>query len=50
VPNLDFEVYEGDGAEAFSLDEVKERDDLTSSAQYLVEHVVTDEFAAQMLG
>lgn len=34
VENIDFEVYEGDGAEAFKLEELKRRNDLTGSAQY----------------
>lgn len=34
ISNLDFEVYEGDGAEAYSLEELKQRTDLTGSAEY----------------
>jgi 8-oxo-dGTP pyrophosphatase MutT (NUDIX family) len=33
VLNADFEVYEGKGAEAFTVDEIKHRSDLTGSAQ-----------------
>lgn len=43
VPNLDFEVYEGDGAEAFQLDELVQRDDLTGSAQYALNHILRQE-------
>lgn len=34
VKSLDFEVYEGDGAEAYTLEQIKQRDDLTGSAKY----------------
>lgn len=40
VDNLDFEVYEGDGAEAFTLPELKSRNDLTSSAKYTFDHII----------
>ena len=40
VDNLDFEVYEGDGAEAFTLSELIERNDLTASARYTFEHII----------
>lgn len=39
VSSLDFEVYEGDGAESYSFSEIKERDDLTASARYVFEHI-----------
>lgn len=35
VENSDFKVYEGKGAEAFSIKELKERNDLAGSAQYV---------------
>jgi tRNA(Arg) A34 adenosine deaminase TadA len=34
VKDMDFDVYEGDRAEAFSLEEIKNRTDLTGSADY----------------
>lgn len=34
VDSLDFEVYEGEGAEAYTLSEIKNRTDLTVSAKY----------------
>jgi 8-oxo-dGTP pyrophosphatase MutT (NUDIX family) len=40
IPNLDFEVYEGDGAEAFSIDELKNRPDLTGSAKYTLNNIL----------
>lgn len=39
IDGLDFEVYEGDGAEAFTMSEVKERSDLTGSAKYTFDHI-----------
>ena len=33
VPDLTFEVYEGDGAEAFTLEELMKREDLPGSAE-----------------
>lgn len=39
VDNLDFEVYEGDGAEAFTLAELAKREDLTGSARYVFKHI-----------
>lgn len=39
VSGLDFEVYEGYGAEAYSLSEIKEREDLTASARYVFDHI-----------
>lgn len=39
VNSLDFEVFEGDGAEALSPSDVKERDDLTTSAKYVFEYI-----------
>lgn len=38
--DLDFEVYEGQGAEAFSLDELKARDDLTGSASFTFQQIL----------
>ncbi|MBI3889376.1 NUDIX domain-containing protein [Candidatus Saccharibacteria bacterium] len=40
VANMDFDVYEGDGAEAFTIDEVKQRKDLTGSAKYTFDNVL----------
>ncbi len=40
VDNLDFEVYEGEGAEAFSLDEIQKRSDLTGSAKYTFDNIL----------
>lgn len=40
VDTLDFEVYEGDGAEAFFLSELTERSDLTAHAKYMFNHVI----------
>lgn len=37
VSNINFKVYEGVRAEAYSLDEVIARSDLTSSVKYVVE-------------
>ena len=36
ISNAEFEVYEGDGAEAFSLDELKARDDLTGAVEFML--------------
>lgn len=36
LSNLDFEVYEGDGAEAYALEELRQRDDLVYPAQYVI--------------
>lgn len=40
VDSLDFEVYEGDGAEAFTLSELGERSDLTASAKYVFNDII----------
>jgi ADP-ribose pyrophosphatase YjhB (NUDIX family) len=40
IDSLDFEVYEGDGAEAFTISEISERSDLTASAKYTVDHII----------
>lgn len=40
VDSLDFEVYEGDGAEAFTLSELHKRNDLTASAKYTLDNVI----------
>jgi 8-oxo-dGTP pyrophosphatase MutT (NUDIX family) len=39
VSSLDFEVYEGDGAEAFTLSELKNRSDLTASASFAFNNI-----------
>lgn len=38
VPSLDFEVYEGKGAEAFTLEQIRSRTDLNDSANYFFNH------------
>ncbi len=40
VDSLDFEVYEGEGAEAYTLSELKNRTDLTTSARYIFENIL----------
>jgi len=40
IDNMNFEVYEGDGAEAFTPDEIKRRNDLTGSAQYTFNEIL----------
>lgn len=40
VANLDFEVYEGDGAEAYTLNEIKNRDDLSGSAKFTFSEIL----------
>lgn len=40
VANMDFKVYEGDRAEAFTIDEIKQRKDLTGSARYTFDNVL----------
>lgn len=35
ITDMRFEVYEGDGAEAFSLEEIHQRQDLTGSAEFV---------------
>jgi 8-oxo-dGTP pyrophosphatase MutT (NUDIX family) len=42
IPNADFEVYEGDGAEAYSITELKKRPDLSTSTRYMIEHLDTE--------
>ena len=49
IDNLSFEVYEGDGAEAFGLSELRSRIDLTGSAVYTLENILTDERAREIL-
>lgn len=40
VKSLDFEVYEGDGAEAFTVEEIRHRNDLTGSAKYTFDSII----------
>lgn len=40
IANMDFDVYEGDGAEAFTIDEIKQRKDLTGSARHTFDSVL----------
>ncbi len=40
VDSLDFEVYEGEGAEAYTLSELNNRDDLTASARYTFDNII----------
>lgn len=40
IKSLDFEVYEGDGAEVFNVSELNERSDLTKSAKYVFDHIL----------
>ena len=40
VANLDFDVCEGDGAEAFTLPELHKRNDLTASAKSTLENII----------
>jgi 8-oxo-dGTP pyrophosphatase MutT (NUDIX family) len=40
IENSDFEVYEGDGAEAFTREEIKKRTDLTGSASYVFKNIL----------
>ncbi len=40
IPSLDFEVYEGKGAEVYTRNEALKRDDLTDSAKYLVTNLL----------
>ena len=40
IDSLGFEVYEGDGAEVFTLFELNERNDLTASAKYTFDHII----------
>lgn len=35
IQDLNFKVYEGDGAEAYSIEDIKQRNDLTGSAEYV---------------
>lgn len=39
VEDMSFKIYEGDGAEAFSLDELKTRTDLTGSAEFSINNL-----------
>jgi 8-oxo-dGTP pyrophosphatase MutT (NUDIX family) len=41
IDNMDFEVYEGDGAEAFFIKELPDREDLAGSIEFLLEHFPT---------
>lgn len=40
VDNLHFDVYEGDGAEAFTLSQLRNRSDLTASAKYTLDNII----------
>jgi 8-oxo-dGTP pyrophosphatase MutT (NUDIX family) len=40
INDLNFHVYEGDGAEAYALEELRERNDLISSAVHIVNNVL----------
>jgi 8-oxo-dGTP pyrophosphatase MutT (NUDIX family) len=40
IPNLNFEVFEGVGAEGYSKEEALKRDDLTNSARYSLENFI----------
>jgi 8-oxo-dGTP pyrophosphatase MutT (NUDIX family) len=40
IPNLNFEVFEGVGAEAYSKEEALKREDLTNSARYSLENFI----------
>lgn len=40
LENMDFKVYEGDGAEAFKTEELKQRNDLTGSAQHTFSNIL----------
>lgn len=39
LPSADFYVYEGSGAEAYRLGELRQRDDINTSAHYLLNEV-----------
>lgn len=38
IPSDDFDVFEGDGAETYSLDELNVRTDVAVSARHMIEH------------
>lgn len=40
LDNLNFEVYEGEGAEAYSLKELRNRQDLSGSAEYVINRLL----------
>lgn len=40
VDSLDFAVYEGDGAEAFTLSEISERSDLIAPAKHALDNII----------
>jgi 8-oxo-dGTP pyrophosphatase MutT (NUDIX family) len=40
VMDLNFEVYEGTGSEAYTVDELKHRTDLIISAQYVIDNIL----------
>jgi 8-oxo-dGTP pyrophosphatase MutT (NUDIX family) len=40
IPDLNFEVYEGDRAEDYTVENLKKRSDLTRSAQYVMENIL----------
>ncbi len=40
IPNMDFEVFEGDRAEAYHREEALVRDDLTPSAKYVLTNIL----------
>lgn len=40
IENADFDVYEGDGAEIYTLEEAKQRDDLTPSNEYAIREMI----------
>jgi hypothetical protein len=42
ITSPDFEVYEGDGAEVFSLDEIRQRHDVIGSARYALANIIKD--------
>jgi 8-oxo-dGTP pyrophosphatase MutT (NUDIX family) len=42
VNDLNFDVYEGDGAEAFAAQELRSRTDLTGSAEYVFKRLNLD--------
>ena len=49
IPTIDFEVYEGDGAEAFTIAELQLRQDLTGSALYTLQNVLTEDLIKTIL-
>jgi mutator protein MutT len=40
VPKADFEVYEGDGSETFSRNEILSRQDIALSVRYALENII----------